>query len=144
MALRSYNPNDCTIYFAGNLLTQGIVSISIAPVERTFTTLKGIDGDTTRVLSNNRDHVCTITVMGTSPINDVLSSIWRLGQSGLNAGGIGTFSLVDSFGTTNVSTNAAYIENPPTMEWAAEPGERSWELRLVDPIINHGGLVPVG
>lgn len=143
MALRSYNPNDAMIYFAGNLLDRGLVSIKISPVDRTFTTIKGIDGESVRVLNNNRNHLCTLVVMGTSPVNDTLSSIWSQGRSGLNGGGIGTFSLVNVFGTDEVSAAKAYIENPPDIEYAGEPGERTWEIMLIDPSIVHGSLPAV-
>jgi hypothetical protein len=141
MALRSYNPNDCIITFAGALLTGGILSIEIAPNNRTFETLSGIDGDITRVLNNNRTWTATITVMGTSPINDILGGIWRQSVLGINAGGVGSFSLSHIQGGTDlVSTPRAYIANPANIAYAAEPGERVWEIDLVDPLINHGSL----
>lgn len=140
---RSYNPNDYTIYFAGHLIDRGIQSLNISPEVPQSSGLVSIDGDTTRVMSNNKNMTCEIVLVSTSPANDVLSELWNAARSGANGGGIGTFSIVNSIGTDEVTANKAWIDQGPDLNIGAEPADRTWLLYLEAPDVVYGSLPEV-
>jgi len=140
---RSYNPNDYTIYFAGVLIDRGIVSITLSPEVELYSQQVGIDGDTTRSRNNNLNWTCELVLQQSSPLNQDLSDIYNDGRTGANGGGIGTFSLTDTVGNTEVTANKAWITNAPDVAVGAEVGERTWSLYLERPEITIAGLPEV-
>lgn len=140
---RSYNPNDYTVYFAGVLIDRGIVSITAAPEVDDFSSTVSIDGDTTRNFSNNRNYTCEIVLQESSPVNAQLSAIRNAARTGVNGLGIGTFSLVNNIGQSELTSDKAWIQRAPDMSVGAEVGERTWTLYLESPDVSYRGLPEV-
>lgn len=140
---REYNPNDVTIYFAGVLIDTGIVSVTASPEVELYTQSVGIDGDTTRNRNNNLNWTCEIVLQQSSPINQDLSDLYNAGRTGPNGGGVGTFTITDTVGNTQLVANKAWITNAPDITIGAEVGDRTWTFYLERPDINIAGLPEV-
>jgi hypothetical protein len=140
---RSYNPNDYLIYFAGIVVDRGYVSVTISPEAELYSQQVGIDGDTTRSRNNNINWICELVVQQSSPVNQLLSDVYNEGRLGFNGGGVGTFTLVDLVGGTEVVADRAWITQAPDISVGAEVGERTWTIYLEKPSLNFAGLPEV-
>ena len=140
-ASRTFDPNEYSIVFAGILIDQGYADgqyIGIVTEGPSFTDKVGVDGEVARSRSADRRATCTISLMQTSPLNDLLSALYNLDREGASGEGVGSFLLKDRQGTTVASASAAWLQNDPDLTLDAEATTRDWELRLADYTVVHG------
>lgn len=142
MAMKTYDPGDISVVFAGLSLTEGLAPDTFVKVETpedSFNFVQGADGHSTRSKSGKRMKRVMLTVLQTSDVNDKLSAIHNLDLLAPNGAGVGPFLLKDSNGTTIVAAPAAYILKDPDMEYAEEDKFREWTFILADPKQHTGG-----
>jgi len=150
MAVNTYSPSDVKVDIGGYVLA-GWDNITLAPTMAGFTPVRGIRGKHTRVQSLDTSATLTITLIQTSPSNDVLSRIHELDRER----GTGRISLTlkDFSGRTVVSSSEAYVVSYPEVVFSGGFEYRAWtifcqstttyvggntkpETTLVDSIVN--------
>jgi hypothetical protein len=128
---RTYDPAETMASFLGNFLTAfgPDAGVSVTYNEETYTIVVGASGEVTRVRNRNASGRITVTLLGTSPENDVLSNAAKLDKA--TNQGVGAFMVKDRFGTTLVMASEAWIvkipdltraKEAPTVEWVFECG----------------------
>lgn len=135
----NYAPQDIAIT-VGGLVIEGYAPdsfISIEQVEDTFSMAQGADGYATRARTSNRNATATITLLASSPSNDVLTAAYN---KDVKAGVAVSFQLVDLNGTTLVRAAKAWVRRLPTVEFGSgADNTREWALDLFEADISVGG-----
>lgn len=138
--LQTYDPKKVIATFGGSEII-GFAEGTFITVERaedSFSVQTGSDGETLRVRNRNRAGTITLTLMQSSPSNDILSAAWILDE---NAGkGVAPFGLAEKGGTTSVVAPNTWVQKPATVEYGKEASSREWVLSSdkIDMVV--GGL----
>ena len=90
---------------------------------------EGTHGATCRSMLPNTVGTCTVNLMQSSPINKLLSDLWKLDKrTGL---GTGSFSVVDPNGTSLAIAEGCWVKKQPDLKFATELSPVVWVLDLV-------------
>lgn len=123
--VNTYSAKDVSLSFGGYQIA-GWDSISITRASPSFVTVKGIRGKHTRVPSGDTSATITVSVLQTSPSNDVLSEVHRLDIE--NGTGRLDVMLKDSSGKSVFSSDEAYITSYPETTFSGGFEYRSWTI----------------
>jgi len=124
--LREYNPKEVSMIVAGNIVT-GYADGTYLSVERnnpSFNLQIGSDGEAVRAKSNDKSGRITITLQSGSPMNDILSGLWKADE--LNSGGVFTVLVKDNNGASLHSAETAWIVQVANAEYTREASSREW------------------
>ena len=88
-------------------------------------------------MTSGRSARVTITLLQTSPSNDVLSAAAEADE--LAGTGVGTFLMTDLNGTTEAHAPNAWVAKPAAIEEGKEVGDREWVIDVDDLEQNIGG-----
>ncbi|MCP4570696.1 MAG: DUF3277 family protein [FCB group bacterium] len=106
--------------------------------EDAFALQIGTDGEACRSKSNNRSGTITITLMASSPTNDLLSAMYNVDINS-NGDGINPMGVVDLSGTSLFAAEKAWIKKPPSTTFSRESGSREWVFETNVLVQHHGG-----
>lgn len=144
MALFTYIPSKVYIEISGYRV-QGHVSASVSLDTPTFRTIKGIRGQAVRVRNSHTTGKLALTLLQTSPANDLFSDIaqkdiiWGTGRL--------TIVVKDESGSSLFFTDNAYINGFPTLDFSAVAGTREWTFNCLsiplDQLVVGGNYKPV-
>ena len=139
MALKTFDPKQVIITF-GTLVLSGFSEdsmITLEPVEKLADAVVGMDGQTQRIIKNNRNYTAKIKLLATSQSHkDMMSLIFVGGLFQLDTF---PFSLTSLATHESISSAAAYVEQEPSVEMSGAGDSREWSLYLVDV-----DIVPLG
>lgn len=93
---------------------------------------KGSDGQGVRSKNFDRSALLTVRLMQGVSVHDLLSAIYNADYKSSNGKGVAGVMIKDGQGTTLLTGTGAYIEAPPDVTIAAEPGVREWKIRIDD------------
>ena len=126
MALNSYtySPQDVRLVIGGYIFT-GWNSITITRA-KSFLPVKGIRGKHTRVQNQDTSATLVISLMQTSPGNDVFSE--TLSKDIINGTARIALTLTDKSGSSVFSSNDAYVTGFPSATYSSQFQDRPWEL----------------
>lgn len=123
--VNTYSPKDVSLNIGGYPVA-GWQNITISRSVKGWTVIRGIRGKNTRVRNNDTSATMVITLMGSSPTNDVFSKIHELDlQTGTARIAL---TLKDTSGNSVFSTNEAYITSYPPVAFTGQIEDRTWEL----------------
>jgi hypothetical protein len=140
MATKDYDPKKVTINLGGHI-AEGFADgtfVSVTRNNQTWQVASGASGEHARAKSNDRTGTVEITLMQTSKTNDYLTSKMLLDEGSDNAGKF-AFGIIDANGATIVGAIEAWVQQPPTIEFGKELGDRAWTLEMGDLEIFVGG-----
>lgn len=129
MSTHSYDPtlvavsidNQTVVGFA----TGTFVEVSLDT--DAYTDAVGASGDVVRVKSADKRGVIKLTLMASSPSNDILSALAVLDEAGA---GVRAVSVKDGTGTSLHSGDKAWVKKIPNGSYGTEAGNRDWEIRV--------------
>jgi len=138
--LRTYDPANVSMFF-GAIEMQGFAAdaaIAVEHDEDDWTLEIGVDGEGSRSKTSNSSGTITVTLMQTSPVNDLLSAARELDR--LTPGGTGGVPILvkDNSGTTLFSCETAWIQKAPSAELSREATGREWVFRTDKIVALHG------
>jgi len=140
---RQYDPLDIKMSWNGIIFT-GFAEGTFITVERNedaFNMQVGSGGDVVRVKSNNRSGLATLTLMQSSPTNDLLSTKSVLDERLGVAGQVGPLSIVDFNGTTKIFALNTWIQKPAQVEFSNTASQREWMFACASIDMFIGGHV---
>lgn len=132
MATKDYDPLKVSISINGQFV-EGFADgtfISVSRNNQTWTVASGASGEAARSKSNDRTGTVELTLMQTSAFNNILSGLFFTDEGSLNAGKF-AFSLIDTNGGeggVNIIADQMWVQQPPTVEFGKELGDRVWTL----------------
>jgi len=106
--------------------------------EDEVTDVTGSDGYTTRIRSNNNTGLLTLTLLQSSPFNDVLQGFRDLDRT-TPKGLPQPIMLKNLLNTELVSSASCWIRKVPTLDNGKEVQNREWAIRIADAIVHAGG-----
>lgn len=143
MSLYTYDPKKI-LCIVGVAPMQGFAedtAIELELDDDVYATKAGIDGDVSRARVHGLIQTAKITLMQTSPSNDVLSAIHALDLAS-NAGVV-PFMLKDVLGTTLIFSGYCWIRKPAPVAFGKEVGNRVWTLTIANVTQFIGGNAKV-
>jgi hypothetical protein len=139
MAVKSYNPADVSVIFAG-IPIEGYADgtfLVAARDNQSFTKMVGSDGEGARAKSNDAGGTITLTLMQTSISNDALSAQMALDEA--SGDGVGPLLIKDGSGRTLIVAESAWIQKPADAEFGREISNREWVIETDNMQIFDGG-----
>jgi hypothetical protein len=140
MAVKDYDPRKVTVSIGG-INAEGFADgtfISVSRNNQTWTTVSGASGEVSRSKSNDFTGTIELTLLQTSKTNDFLTSKLIADEGPDNAGKF-AFALIDANGTTLVGSTECWVQQPPTIEYGKELGDRVWTLEAANLKMTIGG-----
>lgn len=144
MAVRSYDPKNVLVSIGGVPMS-GFADgtfLEVSRDENAFTKVTGADGFTSRVKSNNRGGLMTLTLLETSPSNDVLSAYAALDE--ISGTGIVPVLIKDVSGTSLYFSATGWVQKLPDSTFGKDINNRAWTLDLADVDVFIGGNSETG
>lgn len=140
MAKIPYDPSQVNMSFRGVPIvgTAPGTFITVEYDEDTFTKQTGADGEVARARSRNRGAKVRLTLMQTSPSNDMLTAAHA--EDRLLGTGSGTFNMAELNGTSLVNAPEAWVQKLPSLERGKELGQVEWTLDCAAADVHVGGL----
>lgn len=138
-ALYTYSPDANHASF-GSTRIGGYVEDTYVEIEfnaDAWTKQVGADGEVTRNKSLDKSGTVTVTLMQTSPTNDLFMAHYRRDQQ--NNGGVNAFKLTDTNGTTVFTAPACWIKKLPNVALANQAGPRVWVFEFAEGDMFVGG-----
>lgn len=137
--MQTWDPKSVVITFAGITITGFAAGTFIVAEEATdrFTKVVGADGEVARSQSRDESGTVTITLLGSSEVNKLLSD--QLKADAKSGSGTGSFMMKDTKGTTIISSDRAWIRRRPNFEGAVEVTNREWIFDLATMSYDLGG-----
>jgi hypothetical protein len=123
-----YDPKAVTIVYAGQIMT-GYDDGTFVTIERNndmWALKMGADGIGTRAKSNDKSGKITLTLMSSSPSNDVLSGLAIADEN--TGAGAAPVLVRDGSGRTVATAAAAWVTKIPSTEFAKEVTNRVWVI----------------
>lgn len=106
----------------------------------TFSESTGVDGDTTRVKSNDKTGILNIVLSMSSPSNDVLSILHNLDER--TNKGVVPVVIKDMNGTTTVFSGKGWIRKPSDLSGSKDVTTRTWTIVMANANVFVGGSIP--
>jgi hypothetical protein len=131
MGTRVYDSNEVLVVFGPNNIDAGRADGEFVKITReapAFTSKVGCDGDVTRSRMNDNRAKVEITIMQTSPSNDILSAQHALDKITPNGDGIMPLLIKDNSGRSLHTALHAWIETDAEVVYDREAGTRTWSL----------------
>jgi hypothetical protein len=137
----TYDPSQVNLVLGGQLITGYMdgTFIQVSREEDTWLPITGADGWVARARNANRMGRITVTLLATSPSNDVLSAQHNLDYlTGVPPGAV---SLSDNLGRTVLGGDDAFILKPADVEFDKQVSGRQWTIMVprLDGVI--GGAI---
>lgn len=141
LEVNTYSPKDVKVIIGGYTIV-GWDNISISVRSQGFIPIYGIRGKHTRSASEDTSATLSLTLIQTSPSNDVLSTIHALDL--VNGTGRIALTVTDLSGRTVFFSNEAYILSYPEVSYSANFEYRTWSLfcQQVDGYVVGGNTKP--
>ena len=138
--LATYSPEDVIVSIAGFLPIEGLTEgtfISVSKDTPYFTTKESSDGVVSRVAHKSGLYTVQLTLMGTSPSNEVLTRMALLD----NKTHIAKFPLIikDTRGSTLLFSTSSWIESNPTTDYSIAVDNRIWSIKCAKAVLTVGG-----
>ena len=136
---RTYDPNKVIATFKGNIIT-GYGKDSRIEAERSedvFSLVVGCDGESARSVNRNKSGTVKVTLLATSPTNDVLAAALMLDEA--TGVGAGELSIEDTNGTSLVHAAAAWVKKMVPLKRGKEVEENEWTLETGEIDVFVGG-----
>ncbi len=138
MTVKSYDPKSVYVSYAGNLLTGYADGDFISAKRNTDnqSLVIGADGDGCFVKNNDKSGEVTLTLLRSSPSNDILSALYKVQE--LTPVPQPLFAK-DGLGTSIVSSAKALIKKIPDLTFSKEMNTAEWVFVVADLDIFVGG-----
>jgi len=136
-----FDPKQFVISFAG-VQMEGFSESTMCKFEfsgASFDDVVGVDGEVTRVKSMDRRATLTVSLMQTSPTNDLLSAIYNASRAGVNGADVGALRVEDLNGRLVIAGAEAWISDTPKPTYGKSAGEYEWTLRIANCDAFFGG-----
>jgi hypothetical protein len=136
-----YTPDAVTASIAG-INIEGAADgewLSLKMVSDQYSDVIGTQGDVARSRSNDYRADVEVTLLQTSPTNDLLSALAEADRNSLNGAGVGSFQIKDNSGRSLYYAAEAWIMKLPDVSFDRTVKERKWTIRCARLVPYTGG-----
>ena len=140
MNLWTYSPEDVTITIGGFYGIEGVYDGSFVNVKKdliSHTATRTTDGIVARTKVVNSTYTIELTLMASSPSNDMLTRLWQLDE--LTSRGMFPLLIKDTRGTGYFFSTETWIEDVPALSYSNTIESYTWVLRSDRGMIHIGG-----
>lgn len=138
--LATYSPEDVIVSIAGLLPIEGFTEgtfISVSKDTPYFATKESSDGVVSRIARKSGLYTLQMTLMGTSPSNEVLTRMALLDSKTH----IAKFPVIvkDMLGSTLLFSTSSWVETNPTTDFGVSVDSRVWSIKCAKAVLTVGG-----
>lgn len=138
---KDYDPTKVTVLIGGLYTVEGFADgpfITASRTNQTWNLISGASGEHSRSKSQDKSGTFELTLMQTSATNNILSQYMLLDENS----GQGKFPIIilDAAGKTVVESTQAWVQQPPSVEYGKELGDRTWTLEAGSIEFYVGGI----
>lgn len=136
-----FDPKQMPIVFGG-VQMEGFSESTMAKFEfesESFGDVVGVDGDVSRSKNMDRRAKLTISLMQTSPTNDLMSAMYNAGRLGVNGADVAAVRVEDLNGRLVIAGAEAWIMDTPKPTWGKTAQEYEWVIRIANCDAFFGG-----
>lgn len=136
-----FDPKQFPIVFGG-VQMDGFGESTMCKFEydtESFSDVVGVDGEVSRSKNMDRRAKLTVTLMQTSPTNDLLSAMYNAGRAGVNGADVAAVRVEDLNGRLVISGPEAWIMDTPKATYGKSAGEYEWIIRIANAEAFFGG-----
>lgn len=136
-----FDPSQFNIVFGG-VTMQGFSESTMAKFEfdgQNFDDVVGVDGEVSRSKNMDRRAKLTVSLMQTSPTNDLLSAFYAAGRIGVNGADVAAVRVEDLNGRLVIAGAEAWIMDTPKPTWGKTATEYEWVIRIANCDAFFGG-----
>jgi hypothetical protein len=140
MSLWTYSPEDVVITIGGFYSIEGIPEGTFVDVKKDlmpFTAVRSTDGAVARTKVINTTYTIELSIMQSSPSNDMLTRLWQLDE--LTSQGKFPLLIKDTRGTGYFFSTETWIEGVPTLNFSSIRESQVWTLRSDMGYLHIGG-----
>lgn len=140
MALQHYSPEDVTVLLLGIKPIEGFSEgtfIKISKDVPSYTTSRSSDGKIARKYDNDDTYTITLTLMSTSPSNEVLDAWFKADR--ITRVAKLPIIIKDQLGSTLFTSTTTWIESPADVDFGTTITDRVWTLRSSQAVLINGG-----
>ena len=140
MNLWSYSPDDVVVTIGGFYSIEGIPEGTFINVKKdlqSMTSTRSTDGIVARAKVINSTYSIAISLMRSSPSNDMLTRLWQLDE--LTSMGKFPLLIKDTRGTGYFFSTETWIEEVPDLSYSDTVDSLTWGLRSDRGVIHIGG-----
>jgi hypothetical protein len=138
---KDYDPNQVAFHI-GPHLAEGFADgtfITATRNNQSWNTVSGASGEHARARSNDKTGTFELVLMQSSATNEVLSQYLVLDE--LNGTGKFPCAIDDVIGGTKIGTLQGWVQQPPSVEYGKELGDRTWTIECGDmTYVSAGGI----
>lgn len=138
---RYFDPKQFNVVFGGVTMA-GYSESTMAKFEfdtESMSDVVGVDGEVTRSQNMDRRAKLTVSLMQTSPVNDLLSAMYLAGRAGANGADVAAARVEDLNGRLVIAAPEAWIMDTPKPTYAKTAAEYEWVIRLANCEAFFGG-----
>ena len=132
--MATHDARNVVSVFAGLPLSGGYAKDEYLNIEQTndsYSIQVGSTGEVCRTRMNDRSGMATVSLQGSSLLNDAMSTILELDR--LTNAGVGPFMAKDLNSLALAISPDAWIKKPPAMVYSgAEVSDVAWPIQLTD------------
>ena len=138
---KDYDPTKVTVLIGGLYTVAGFADgtfVTASRTNQTWNLISGASGEHSRSKNQDKSGTFELTLMQTSATNNILSQYMLLDENS----GQGKFpiAILDDVGTTIVEATQAWVQQPPSVEYGKELGDRTWTLEAGSIEFYVGGI----
>ena len=140
----TYSPEDIQVLIGGFYRVEGLSEGSFVQITKDvmpYTSTRSADGMVGRKYTNNSTYSVQISVLSTSPANDLFTKLWLLDE--LTQMAKVPLLIKDSLGSGYFFSASTWFEQIPSLTFSTGIDTRVWGLRSNQGIIHIGGNDPI-
>lgn len=132
MAYKTFDANQTSLVIGGAPVVGFAIdsAISIKTEASRYKNTRDLHGNVTRYRINDNSAEITLNLTQSSRSNQLLSNYLELDRQ--SDSGVFSVYLKDSNGTTFFTSDSAYIEKAPTLQYGEEEKNREWVIQATN------------
>lgn len=140
MALLTYDPSQVSVTVAGLFDIEGFVDGTFVEITKEvppYQYQSGMDGQTSRTITNDTNYSVVLTLAQTSKSNNLLSNLHAVDL----ATQLGKVPLLirDKSGSTTFFSPTMWVESSPVLGFSNSMEPRVWTLKCTQGVLRVGG-----
>lgn len=142
----TYAPSEVVMVVSHELFGNHVIvgysaneMVTLSRTNPTWTHETSPDNFHTRIHNKDRSATAALTLVQTSPSNDVMHMIAQYDESQLSDDGLFAITIADKKGRSVATSTSAYVSVPQEQAYGRELNSRVWNITLMDYDEHIGG-----
>lgn len=140
MSVETYAPSEVRVLLAGLYSITGFAedsSVAVSKVESPSSSSSNMSGGVQRTMTADRRYNVTLSLLSTSPSNDLLNALFSIDQASGRL--LLPIYIEDGSGTSKFTALECWVQDVPEMSFTSGIETRTWTLMCAEGVFGLGG-----